>query len=60
MSTQHQSIRNTVARSPLLRKGGAHQRVRSGERQRDKLQTSDALQEWLEERQTKREKPPDG
>ena len=28
--------RNPVARSPLLRKGGAHRKVRSGERMRSK------------------------
>ena len=30
------AIRNSVARSPLLGKGGAHQRGRSAERQQDK------------------------
>jgi len=47
MPTRHQNIRNTVARSPLLRKGGVHQRLRSGERQQNKRQLDDALDEWL-------------
>jgi hypothetical protein len=39
---------NPVARSPLLRKGGEHERAASGKRQRAKLSTYDALEEWLE------------
>jgi hypothetical protein len=34
MPTRRGVIGNPVARSPLLRKGGVHQRPRSGERQR--------------------------
>jgi hypothetical protein len=43
-------IGNPVARSPLLRKGGVHERSASGKRQRAKLSTYDALEEWLETR----------
>lgn len=59
MPIRHQTIRNTVARSPLLRKGGVHQKARSAERQRQRLQVEDAVDEWLEEQDSRREKPPD-
>jgi hypothetical protein len=39
-----------VARSPLLRKGGAHQRSTGAERQRQRLSLDDAIEEWLETR----------
>ncbi len=42
-------IRNSVARSPLLRKGGAHQEARAAERQQDRRQVAAALDEWLEQ-----------
>jgi hypothetical protein len=38
---------NPVARSPLLRKGGVHQRSRSGERQRDKRALAKKLKAYL-------------
>jgi hypothetical protein len=41
---------NPVARSPLLRKGGAHQRSTGAERQRQRLSLDDAIEEWLETR----------
>lgn len=47
MSTIKQPRRNTAAMSPLLRKGGAHKRSKSGERQRQKQTLQQALQdEW--------------
>lgn len=42
---------NPVARSPLLRKGGVHERSVSGQRARARLSTLSALEEWLEERE---------
>ncbi|WP_346836672.1 hypothetical protein [Microbulbifer sp. SAOS-129_SWC] len=38
--------RNRVAQNPLLRKGGAHQRARSGERFASKQQARKAAREW--------------
>lgn len=42
-------IRNPVARSPLLRKGGAHVKSRTGQRVRARLSTSGAIDDWLDE-----------
>lgn len=42
---------NPVARSPLLRKGGVHERSAGGQRARARLSTLTALEEWLEERE---------
>jgi hypothetical protein len=39
---------NPVARSPLLRKGGAHERSTGGKRHLARLSTYDAIEEWLE------------
>jgi hypothetical protein len=44
------AVGNPVARSPLLRKGGVHKKNTSGKRQRARLSTSDAIEEWLEMR----------
>ncbi len=49
MSTRAQINGNPVARSPLLRKGGVHQRGRSGERQQAQHLLGDLLDEWHEE-----------
>jgi len=49
MPTRRRIIGNPVARSPLLRKGGAHQRTRSGERQRQTSDLEAALGQWREE-----------
>lgn len=38
--------RNYVARNPLLRKGGAHERTRSSGRQREHLETRDLVDQW--------------
>ncbi|MCG6863140.1 MAG: hypothetical protein LJE70_17980 [Chromatiaceae bacterium] len=46
MPTQRRITGNPVARSPLLRKGGAHQRARSGERQRQRADLEAALEQW--------------
>ncbi len=45
-------IRNSVARSPLLRKGGVHQRPRSGERQQHRQWLEDELDVWWETQTT--------
>lgn len=49
MPTRRGNIGNPVARSPLLRKGGAHQRARSGERQRQRADLGTAMEQWREE-----------
>ena len=43
--------RNLAARSPLLRKGGAHQATPSGTRQRVRAHLAAAVEEWEEERE---------
>lgn len=42
--------RNPVARSPLLKKGGVHQRSRSGERQQHRKTLKKAIETALRER----------
>ena len=39
-------LRNPVAMSPLLRKGGVHKRSRSGVRADAKRETQDAISDW--------------
>lgn len=41
-------LRNPVATSPLLRKGGVHQRSKSGARANAKRETENALADWRE------------
>lgn len=41
--------RNLAARSPLMRKGGVHQRNRSGERQQEKRALARELDVWTKE-----------
>jgi len=41
--------RNPVARSPLLRKGGVHSPSKTGQRVRNRLNTHNAIEEWLDE-----------
>jgi hypothetical protein len=41
--------RNFIARSPLLRKGGAHQRSQSGKRREHKESVEQALMDWQEQ-----------
>ena len=43
--------RNPVARAPILRKGGVHQRARSGERQQARQSLDELLMDGLEEYQ---------
>ena len=60
--------RNPVARAPILRKGGVHQRTRSGQRQCQREVLWDGLDEYLASKRSpkqtlaKRNKdvPPDG
>ena len=47
--------RNPVARSPLLRKGGAHQKAKSAVRQQQKLSNHSLLDDWREELEFERE-----
>lgn len=49
MPNNRRRIRNPVARSPLLRKGGPHQTSRSGERQQQRHAVQDAWDEWWDE-----------
>ena len=42
-------VRNPVARSPLLRKGGPHVKSKTGQRVRSRLSTYSAIDEWREE-----------
>ncbi len=51
MTTKKPHIRNPIARSPLLRKGGPHIRSKTGQRVRSRLSTYSAFDEWLEERE---------
>lgn len=44
------AARNYVARNPLLRKGGAHVRAKSGDRFSGKQQTMKAAREWQSSR----------
>jgi len=46
MATRPRTIGNPVARSPLLRKGGPHQRSRSGERQSERDELAAELEQW--------------
>lgn len=48
---------NPIVRSPLLRKGGVHQRPRSGERQRDDHTLREELEQWEEQRKQQEEGP---
>jgi len=44
--------RNRVACSPLMRKGGAHVKSKTGQRVRARLDLDNALCEWYEENET--------
>ncbi len=41
--------RNPVARSPLMRRGGVHQRSRTSERQSSRAQLRDLIDGWQDE-----------
>lgn len=47
--------RNPVARSPLLRKGGVHEKSKSAKRQQQKLSDNHLLDDWREELEFERE-----
>lgn len=44
-------VRDPVARSPLLRKGGVHAQSKTGQRVRARLSTHSAIDEWHEDMQ---------
>jgi len=48
MPTRRMTIGNPAARSPLMRKGGAHRRSRSGERHKLREELEAELEEWPE------------
>ena len=52
--------RNPIARSPLLRKGGAHVKSKTGQRVRARLTTQDAIDEWREETETQQKEQNNG
>ncbi len=52
--------RNPVACSPLLRKGGAHVKSKSGQRIRARLSTHSAVDEWLDELESRKEEKKNG
>lgn len=41
--------RNPVARSPLLKKGGAHQTTQTSDRRRDRQSLNRQMEDWREE-----------
>ena len=48
MSKKSSSIRNHVARSPLLRKGGIHTQSKTSGRNQSKIITDSGIDEWYE------------
>lgn len=48
-TSQRRRPRNRVAMSPLLRKGGVHERSKSGQRAENKLLLNAELDDWREE-----------
>lgn len=49
MPTRNRQVRNLAAQSPLLRKGGLHEKSKTGQRTRERLSTHSAIDEWLED-----------
>lgn len=49
MPRRVRAIRNPVAQSPLLHKGGVHTQSKSGQRVRNRINVSSAIDEWFEE-----------
>jgi hypothetical protein len=49
MPKRNRAIRNPVARSPLLKKGGVHSQSKTGQRVSKRLQTQSAIDDWLED-----------
>lgn len=52
MTKPNRFNRNPVARSPLMRKGGAHAQSKSGQRSRQRLSTLSGIDDWLDELDT--------
>lgn len=48
MPRRNMPVRNPVAQSPLLRKGGPHTKSKTGQRVRARLSTNSAIDEWQE------------
>ena len=51
-----QSRRNHFARSPLMRKGGPHEKTRTVERRMSRAAAASALDEWLDELEDENER----
>jgi len=49
MPRRNSNQRNHAARSPLMRKGGAHVQSKTGERVRERLDLEFEVEEWLDE-----------
>lgn len=49
MPNRNRRIRNPVALSALLRKGGPHIKSKTGQRVRSRLSTNSAVDDWLDE-----------
>lgn len=49
MTGKYKPVRNHVARSALLGKGGPHVRSKTSQRVRTRLSTNSAIDEWLDE-----------
>lgn len=49
MTKRRAFYRNPIAQSPLLRKGGAHAKSKTGQRVRARINTDSAIEEWLDE-----------
>lgn len=60
MPEHRRRVRNPVARSPLLRKGGPHQRSRSSERREQRLELEAALDSWWDEEDIESQDPGPG
>jgi len=49
MPRRKRAFRNPVARSPLLHKGGVHVQSKTGQRARQRMNISSAIDEWQDE-----------
>lgn len=50
MKIKKDKPRNPVARSPIMKKGGVHEKSRTSERQQEKDVVQHELDEWEEEK----------
>jgi len=50
MPRRNNNQRNHAARSPLMRKGGAHAQSKTGKRVRERLAVELEVEEWLDEK----------